>query len=253
MSVSYFYVVIMPYFLIAMLAVASRYLSERVLYAVMLVIYAAMLAFEVGKQTDAIMAEGGYIMSKAPLHFSSTFYITIGLCLFGGKRVRHVGQSVLFVSGLILAFLMLATPKSIFGVSPSGVFNSAETIHGYFFHMAVLLNFAVLLARGVYNPKLTDPVIFAAFAFVYAAIAAPVAIKTNTNFCGLVTSYIPILESYRQANGQAAYLIVYFVGASELGAIAIYIYHSLRNLYKKISLKHNFNLSEKLFAHLNCD
>ncbi|MCD8040506.1 MAG: hypothetical protein LUF82_03215 [Clostridia bacterium] len=234
MTLSYFFAIIFVYILIAVLAGCSRYVPQKVVRIVTIAIYAAMLVAEVVKQIVAATAEGGYDLWKAPLHFSSTFYITIGLSLLGGKRLKRIGQPVLFVSGLMLTVMILVTPKSIFGVEPSEIFTVADSTHGYFFHMAVLLELAVILARGEYVPKLYDPAVFAVFVAIYGVIAAPVAISSGLNFAGITVSYIPLLESFRQSFGQIPYLIVYYLCICALGVVVIYAFYFLRKLYKKL-------------------
>ncbi|MCD8372814.1 MAG: hypothetical protein LUD27_05900 [Clostridia bacterium] len=217
-------------------------MPKKVVKGIMLAVYAAMLAGETVKQIVAFTAEGGYDLWMAPMHFSSTFYITVGFVLLGGKRLKHIGQSVLLVSGLMLFAMIAFSPYSIFGAEPEDIFKSADSIYGYFFHMAVILQLAVMIAGGEYKPKLYDPAIFAAFALVYGCIAVPFSIKTQLNFANILQfSALPFMDSIRENYGHAVYLIVYYLGVCAIGAAIIYVYYLLYRLFEKRKRRFRIN------------
>ena len=233
---AYFLYIILAYIIIAVLAVISRFVPRLPLRIICIAVYMALLLFEGFKQIDGF-TENGYKLTRLPVYFSSTFYVTIGLCLFGGNRLKRIGQVALFAGGIILFVVLTIAPKSVLGVDFSRIFKVKVNTYGYFFHMTVILFMAVMVARGEYKPKLTDPIIFVLFLALYMAVAVPVAIVTGINFCGITRSYISVLETLRQNRGQAAYIAVYYLCGCAAGALLIYGYRLILKLGSRLAKK----------------
>lgn len=184
------------------------------------------------RKTDHAIATG-YDLWYLPLHFSSTFYITVGVSVFAHGKAEHAAQTILFVGGIIMCAMILVRPAAILG-NLSGVFTSHIHAHGYFYHMLVVLQFGIMLARGNYRPKRHDPLFFAGGVALWGAVAIPCAFVFNANYMGILHAYIPFLEQFRIKFGYAPYLIVYYLGAVLLATLLIYGYGFLR---KKLAKK----------------
>ena len=154
----YVWMVVCPLIGIAIISFLSRKLSARTAFIVTALLFIAMAASGIAKQIVAIAT--GYDLWYLPLHFSSTFYITVGVSVFAHGKAEHAAQTILFVGGIIMCAMILVRPAAILG-NLSGVFTSHIHAHGYFYHMLVVLQFGIMLARGNYRPKRHDPLFFA--------------------------------------------------------------------------------------------
>ncbi|MFQ7036229.1 MAG: hypothetical protein ACLRTQ_11460, partial [Candidatus Borkfalkia sp.] len=159
--------------------------------------------------------------------------ITVGVSVFAHGKAEHAAQAILFVGGIIMCAMILVRPAAILG-NLSGVFTSHIHAHGYFYHMLVVLQFGIMLARGNYRPKRHDPLFFAGGVALWGAVAIPCAFVFNANYMGILHAYIPFLEQFRIKFGYAPYLIVYYLGAVLLATLLIYGYGFLR---KKLAKK----------------
>ena len=231
MKMEYVWMVACPLLGIAIISFLSRKLSARTAFIVTAILFIAMMASGIAKQIVAITT--GYDLWYLPLHFSSTFYITVGVSVFAQGKAEHAAQTVLLVGGIIMCAMILVKPSAVLG-NLSNVFASHINAHGYFFHMIVVLQFGIMVARGDYRPKRSDPLFFAGGVALWCAVAIPCAFVLKANYMGILHSYIPFLEQFRIRFGYAPYLIVYYLGAVLLATLLIYGYGFLR---KKLAKK----------------
>ena len=101
-------------------------------------LWAAMLGSEGVKL--AVLWSGNVQPPYVPLHFSSTFHLSVGLAVCARGRAKHAGQVLLFAGGLIMTAMIAVCPVSVLG-DPLQMFSSHVHAHGYFFHMQVALQF----------------------------------------------------------------------------------------------------------------
>lgn len=232
MGYNYIWMVILPFIGIAILSILSRKLSNKSAFIVTAALFCIMLASGIAKQVIAICE--GYNLWYLPLHFSSTFYLTVAISVFARGKVKHAAESVLFAGGIIMIAMILISPDAILG-KLGEVFTSHIHAHGYFYHMLVVLEFGIMLARGEYFPKPTDPLIFATFVALWTVVAIPCAFRLNANYMGILNAYIPFLEKFRLRFGYAPYLIIYYLGVVAIGFLLIYVYRFLRLRLRKKS------------------
>ncbi len=226
---SHLVVIPLSYLLVFLLAARSRALTARERALLLRVLFALMLFSEVIKQALGILG-GSYSAGFLPFHYSSTYYVSIGLYAFGNGRWRHYGQCSLLVGGVLLLISMTCCPFLVVG-DCTHVFRSFAALHSLFYHVAALLGFAVMLANGEYAPRRHDTLRYLSFLFAWAALALPVARATGINYAGLLRSYIPLLEKLRLARGDLVYLITYALLAS---ALAVLILHTYAQLYRRV-------------------
>lgn len=117
----YVWMVVCPLIGIAIISFLSRKLSARTAFIVTALLFIAMAASGIAKQIIAIAT--GYDLWYLPLHFSSTFYITVGVSVFAHGKAEHAAQTILFVGGIIMCAMILVRPAAILG-NLSGVFTS---------------------------------------------------------------------------------------------------------------------------------
>ena len=200
--------VLIPYLILAAAALILVTRCDRgVRVAVTRCLFFAMLASEIVKQVVAVQTHVWITM--VPLHFSSTFYLSVGLSVFAKKFFRHAGQVLLFVGGVLMTGMIFVNPIAVLG-DPTLVLTSHIRAHGYFYHMAVAFQLFVLLFSREYSIRYYDAHIFALFVAFWGAIAIPGAFYFKMNFMGILVSYIPFLEKLRLAAGYPLYLTVYY-------------------------------------------
>ena len=126
MKMEYVWMVVCPLIGIAIISFLSRKLSARTAFIVTALLFIAMAASGIAKQIIAIAT--GYDLWYLPLHFSSTFYITVGVSVFAHGKAEHAAQTILFVGGIIMCAMILVRPAAILG-NLSGVFTSHIHAH----------------------------------------------------------------------------------------------------------------------------
>lgn len=218
---THFFTIPLGYISIALLTMLSRRLSPHWRRRAQRALFLAIVISEVIKQITGIRS-GEYNYSYFPFHYSSTYYICIGLYAFGRGRIRHYGACSLFVGGILMLLILTVNPLSVVG-DTAHLFDSWFHVHGYFYHMIILLFFAVMLANHGYRVLPLDELRYLSFLLLWALIAVPVARATQVNFAGLLASWIPALESLRLAAGDTVYLIVYGACVFVITCIAIRI------------------------------
>lgn len=218
MTIQFFSAVLLPYLAIAAAALLlNKYADRRACELVARCVFALMLSAGLIKQMIAVRA--GIWQTMAPLHFSSTFYVTVGFSVFAKKFFRHAGQILLFLSGVLMTGMIFVNPVAVLG-EPSLMFTSHIRAHGYFFHMAAAFQMLMLLFSGELSFRYYDAHIFALFVAVWGSIAIPGAFYFRMNFMGILVSYLPLLERLRLAAGYPLYLTVYYF----LLVFAVYLF-----------------------------
>ncbi len=210
--------------LAAGLGFLSRKLNANVRKWVMRAILLCMLLSELVKQIIAFRT--GYSALYLPFHYSTTYYFTLGMYIFGRGRVKHYGECTTFIGGFLLIFTLLSSPGSVVG-DLANVFHSWYNFHSFAYHILVLLLWFVLLANLDYRVKRFDSLRYISFLTLWAAFAIPASRVTGFNYAGLLTSYIPPLRKLQDAAGDVVYLITYFVCISAVAALFIFLYGRL--------------------------
>ena len=159
-----------------------------------------------------ITVRDSYSPNYLPFHYSSTYYISFALFAFGRDRVRHYGACASYVGGLFLLVTMTINPHSVVG-DPAMMFTHYYHAYSYFYHMAVLLLWAVMLMNGEYRMQRFDYLRYLTFLGAWAAAAIPAAFLLDVNYAGILRSFIHPLELIRLRFGQVVYLLTYGVFA----------------------------------------
>lgn len=203
----YISAVAVPYLLCAALGGLLSRLGPRVRHAVLALVWADMMLAEIGKLLilDAQNTDPPFV----PLHFSTTFHLSVGLAVLGDGWLKHAGQVLLFVGGVIMSVMILVNPVAVLG-DVTLIFTSHVNAHGYFFHMSVAVQFYAMLFSGEYRAGRLDGHIFALFLLFWACLAVPGAFALGVNYMGILQPYIgffmPLLERF----GYPLYLTSYY-------------------------------------------
>ncbi len=220
-----FLAVYLPLIIIIIAAVNITFLTERNARIVKIILFALMVSSGIAKQIYALFTE--YDLWYLPLHFSSTFYISIGFSVFGKNKVAHLGSTILLIGGFIMFFMILINPVAVLG-NLSSIFISPVSFHGYFYHMIVIFQFFIMLFRKEYIPKKYDSFLFMLFTLLWSAIAIPAAFILHANYMGILKSYIPFLEFLRINFGYPIYFLTYFLCVFILSSFLVFIMYSIR-------------------------
>jgi len=172
----------------------------------LIIITSILLILEIIKQTKAIM--DGYSNWTIPLHFCSLFLYFFPLAVFTKGKVQEFGKTMSFVCSLWLCVLFYFNPGGIIGsTTTQNVFGSFGSFHTFFYHHLAILFLFVSVSLHFYNFTFKN-LIYVVIGFaIYAIVGVSVAHLTNTNFCNLLESNIPFMESFRQHVGQVIYTI----------------------------------------------
>lgn len=200
------------------------------------VITATMLLLELIKQIRAII--NGYDNWTIPLHFCSLFLYFFPLAVFTKGKVQEFGKTMSFVCSIWLFILFYFNPGSIIGSSTTqNVFQSFSSIHTFFYHHLAILFLFVSVSLGYYNFTYKN-IIYVVIGFVlYAIFGVTMAHLTNTNFCNLLESNIPFMETFRQNVGQVLYTIVMFLIGVVGGCVACLSFIGVNKLVAKFKNK----------------
>ena len=205
----HFLTIPLGYATILLAAFFSRRLSPR---ARTWAVRTFVILLYVGEVIKQITVRGSYSPNYLPFHYSSTYYISFALFAFGRDRVRHYGACASYVGGLFLLVTMTINPHSVVG-DPAMMFTHYYHAYSYFYHMAVLLLWAVMLMNGEYRMQRFDYLRYLTFLGAWAAAAIPAAFLLDVNYAGILRSFIHPLELIRLRFGQVVYLLTYGVFA----------------------------------------
>lgn len=219
---SHFIAIPLSYLLILVLAVYSRRLSRQNRILVLRILFITVIFSEAVKQVLGIL-NGLYSPAYLPFHYSTTYYVSLGLCAFGNEKQRHYGHCSLLVGGVLLLITMTYHPFAVVG-DCANVFTSWFSMHSLLYHNVALFALAMMLLNGEYVPQRRDDLRYLSFLYAWAAIAVPAARVTKTNYAGLLESYIPFLEALRLSKGNQTYLFTYALFASLLAVLILRAY-----------------------------
>lgn len=205
----HFLTIPLGYLTVFFVAFFSRRLSPRARTWAVRTFVILLYISEIVKQ---ITVRGSYSPNYLPFHYSSTYYISFALFAFGRDRVRHYGACASYVGGLFLLVTMTINPHSVVG-DPAMMFTHYYHAYSYFYHIAVLLLWAVMLMNGEYRMQRFDYLRYLAFLGAWAAAAIPAAFLLDVNYAGILRSFIHPLELIRLRFGQVVYLLTYGVFA----------------------------------------
>ncbi len=205
----HFLTIPLGYLTVFFVAFFSRRLSPR---ARTWAVRTFIILLYVGEVIKQITVRGSYSPNYLPFHYSSTYYISFALFAFGRDRVRHYGACASYVGGLFLLVTMTINPHSVVG-NPAMMFTHYYHAYSYFYHMAVLLLWAVMLMNGEYRMQRFDYLRYLTFLGAWAAAAIPAAFLLDVNYAGILRSFIHPLELIRLRFGQVVYLLTYGVFA----------------------------------------
>lgn len=205
----HFLTIPLGYLTVFFVAFFSRRLSPR---ARTWAVRTFVILLYVGEVIKQITVRGSYSPNYLPFHYSSTYYISFALFAFGRDRVRHYGACASYVGGLFLLVTMTINPHSVVG-DPAMMFTHYYHAYSYFYHMAVLLLWAVMLMNGEYRMQRFDYLRYLTFLGAWAAAAIPAAFLLDVNYAGILRSFIHPLELIRLRFGQVVYLLTYGVFA----------------------------------------
>lgn len=205
----HFLTIPLGYLTVFFVAFFSRRLSPR---ARTWAVRTFIILLYVGEVIKQITVRGSYSPNYLPFHYSSTYYISFALFAFGRDRVRHYGACASYVGGLFLLVTMTINPHSVVG-DPAMMFTHYYHAYSYFYHMAVLLLWAVMLMNGEYRMQRFDYLRYLTFLGAWAAAAIPAAFLLDVNYAGILRSFIHPLELIRLRFGQVVYLLTYGVFA----------------------------------------
>ena len=203
--------------LVFLLALRARALSPGALWRCGLALWLLLLLLELCKQLLAL-SRGSYTTALLPFHYSSTFYLTMLLSLL--PRTSHFGSCTTFVGGFFLLLATLGAPRAVLGDTALALTDFAH-FHALFYHVGVLLFFAVLCTTARYRPQRGDAWRYLAFLLSWGAVALPAARRTGNNYAGLLRSYIPVLERVRLRYGDGVYLFLYALLAQLLACLLL--------------------------------
>ncbi len=220
---SHFYALISGFVLVALLAALSKHISRRARIWTLRGFMILLLIMEGIKQ---LLAVGNYSALYLPFHYSTSFYVCMGLYIFGHGKIKHYGACATYVGGFLLLMIMLASPASVIGnPTPELLRSSFYNFYSLFYHLGILFVWAVLLFNGDYKSRIGDPLRYASFLGGWAALAIPAAYHTGFNYAGILKSYIPPLEVLRLNFGNVVYLITYALITLLSTTLLIYLYH----------------------------
>lgn len=226
-TASHYITIPVAYAVILALAVFSRRWKPSIQLWVLRSLVILLYVGEFIKQILGLTNENGYPLNYLPFHFSSTFYFCFSFYVFGKGRLRQLGACATFVSGFFLFGTMTVNPYAVVG-DTYDIFTAYIRCHSYFYHVFVLLFWAMFLAQERYRPARGDLGWFALYLFTWATAAVIAAYSLQINYTGILVSYIPLLEEVRKAAGDAVYLLVYGGLAYGISALFLWLYALLR-------------------------
>ena len=194
----------------------------------LMVITAIMLILEVVKQIISIKA--GYSWWMFPMHFCSLFLYIYPLAVFAKGKIKDFGLTMAFVCSLLMFVFFYINPIDIIGLSPEHVFSDFYSFHTFIYHHLVILFLFASLLLNVYNINRRSFVHVLIGFTIYGVVAVSLAHALNVNFCNLLTSNIPFMESLRQSVGQILYTIIMWLIAISCSFAVCVTYLGIKRL-----------------------
>ena len=184
------------------------------------IVRALVILLFVGELVKQISVWNSYSPNYLPFHYSSTYYVSFALYAFGRGRVKHYGACTSYIGGVFLFVTMTVNPHSVVG-DTAEMLTHFYHVHSYFYHMAVLLLWLIMLFGEDYRVRRFDLLRYSTFLGMWAAGAIPAAVRFEVNYAGLLRSFILPLEYIRLRFGQVVYLLLYAAFALIAAALAL--------------------------------
>ena len=131
----------------------------------------------------------------------------------------------------MLAMILFA-PNAVLG-DLTKIFSSPITFHGYFYHIIVIFQYFLIIAKREYHARNYDFLIFCTFVLSWAIIAVPFAFKFNANYMGIIKPFIPFFQRLLQYYGYPVYLLTYFLCVYTISFFITISYKKVCNLRPK--------------------
>ena len=204
--------IVLPIALIVVILIAldvsflTRKKGEVVRRIPLMVLSIIVWLLELVKQVLDIVS--GYSLWAIPLHFCSLFLYFYPLASFFRGKVGEFGKTMCFVAGSFFIILFYFNPSSIIGSSCNNIFQDFSSFHTFTYHHIIILFYLTMLFSKLYLPSKKDFIFVPIGILGYAIIAIPLAHILNVNFCNILDSNIPFMETLRVNAGQVVYTIV---------------------------------------------
>lgn len=203
--------IVLPIALIVVILIAlvvrflTRKKGEVVRRIPLMVLSIIVWLLELVKQVLNIVS--GYSLWAIPLHFCSLFLYFYPLASFFRGKAGEFGKTMCFVAGSFFIILFYFNPSSIIG-SCNNIFQDFSSFHTFTYHHIIILFYLTMLFSKLYLPSKKDFIFVPIGILGYAIIAIPLAHILNVNFCNILDSNIPFMETLRVNAGQVVYTIV---------------------------------------------
>lgn len=181
----------------------TRKQSETIKKIPLMIISITMLVLEIIKQSLSI--RDGYSYWSIPLHFCSLFMYFFTIASFFKGKVGEFGKVMSIVCATYFIVLFYCNPSTVIGNSSADVFSSFGSFHTWTYHHLIILFLFILIGSKIYKPKKIDYFYATLGISIYAIVAIPMAHILNVNFCNLLSSNIPFMETLRLNLGQVFY------------------------------------------------
>jgi len=220
--------IVLPITLVAIILIAFflrvllKNKSENIRKIPLILITCFMLVMELIKQV--LSFKKGYDYWTIPLHFCSLFIYFCPLAVFAKGKLNDFGKTMSLVCSALMFCCFYLSPDSIIGSKTTeNIFANYATFHTFTYHHLVILFLFTSLFLNFYKFKKENYIhVFIGFT-VYAIIMVPLAHILDTNFCDILHTSVPLLESFRLFAGQIIYTILFYVFAILAGTGIVFI------------------------------
>jgi len=210
--------------------VLLRKKSEKIRQMPLIIITIIILILEVVKQV--VSYKNGYSLWSIPLHFCSLFLYFYPLAVFAKGKVKEFGKTMSLVCSLLMFALFYINPGTIIGDSCS-VMNDFANFHTFVYHHLVILFLFISLLLNFYKFKKQNFIHVLIGFTIYAVVMLPFAYILQTNFCNILESNIPFMESFRLLAGQIVYTTVMFAFAICSGLFIVLMQYLINKLKRR--------------------
>ena len=201
----------------------------------LILITSVMLILECVKQVRSIIE--GYSLWNIPLHFCSLFLYFYPLAVFTKGKVCQFGKTMSLVCSLMFFALFYINPSSIINDSCSNILGSFSSFHTFVYHHLIIVFLLTSLMLNFYEYK-KENFTYVLWGFsVYASVGILLSQILKVNFCNLLESNIPFMETLRVNAGQLVYLVVMYVFALACGCLIILVQKILKKIKDKKEAK----------------